>query len=526
MLADILGAVNAHSAVVDARASISQRGFFEAVLRQLAKGKFKEIEWDKAWGESIDSFCAGLRAIFDDPTGRPSSRSPRKTPAKGKAAAKSKSRSPTKKSSPRKGGAKKGVDNEIGEDAMDLDAEESDEPGAIVLVIDSAEHLRAHLADIVVPLTRLHEQARIDITTVFISSNSWTDTQPPFAASPDPYLMHVPPLDKESLVATLVLPYTAVSSTAAVDGPYSPILAPLFRRFTESMYATCHAFVRDADELAYITASTWPAFVQPIVEAWHARAERDGPFATPPSLHESTRQRLVRLTTHAFNAALDTLYPRTLSPSEFAAQHIAPLLADVLISFEGDDVPVTMPASPTKPRNRTQAQDDALTDELPRVAQFALVAAYIASFNPPRSDVRMFARTAEERGKRRKGGGAPKRSLVAKIPPRLSGSAPFPLDRLLALLGRLLEDHDAPVDDGALDVHEIARDQAEMDVGRVQTLGIISELATTRLLYRVGNVDKALDSPPMFKCGISHAVALALAKNVGVTLADYLWENT
>ncbi|KZV78236.1 hypothetical protein EXIGLDRAFT_847718, partial [Exidia glandulosa HHB12029] len=280
MLTDVLRSVNARAAVVDARSCISQRAFFSAVLRQLTSG---DLELEKSWTDSVDGFCAGLREILGSPSSERVPRSPTKRKTR-----KSKSRSPTKKTPTRR--RRQAVESDSdSDDAMNVDSDNAMPLGPVVLAIDSAEHLRDHLADLLVPLTRLHELARVDITVVFVSSNSWIDVQPPFAAAPDPYMIHVPPLDKESMIATLSLPYA---------GP--PALLSLFRQFIASLYATCSAFIRDPDELAYIAAVTWPPVAARIQEFEDGNAPSD--------------VRLVQGLVPAFHAALDALYTRALAP--------------------------------------------------------------------------------------------------------------------------------------------------------------------------------------------------------------------
>jgi origin recognition complex subunit 5 len=44
-----------------------------------------------------------------------------------------------------------------------------------------------------------------------------------------------------------------------------------------------------------------------------------------------------------------------------------------------------------------------------------------------------------------------------------------------------------------------------------------------RLLHRTSPSDR-IDGPPMFKCGISYDVALALARQLDVPLNDLLWD--
>ena len=51
----------------------------------------------------------------------------------------------------------------------------------------------------------------------------------------------------------------------------------------------------------------------------------------------------------------------------------------------------------------------------------------------------------------------------------------------------------------------------------------IMELTHNRLLDRTTPSDR-LDGPPMFKCGISYDVALALAREIQVPLNDLMWD--
>jgi origin recognition complex subunit 5 len=51
----------------------------------------------------------------------------------------------------------------------------------------------------------------------------------------------------------------------------------------------------------------------------------------------------------------------------------------------------------------------------------------------------------------------------------------------------------------------------------------IMELTQNRLLHRTTQPDR-LDGPPMFKCGVSYDVVLALARDVGVPLNDLMWD--
>ena len=61
---------------------------------------------------------------------------------------------------------------------------------------------------------------------------------------------------------------------------------------------------------------------------------------------------------------------------------------------------------------------DVAVQFLPRMSKFILVAAFLASTNPPKSDLRMFGRGVDDRRKRKKGGGTRKsagKSGLAKV---------------------------------------------------------------------------------------------------------------
>jgi origin recognition complex subunit 5 len=53
----------------------------------------------------------------------------------------------------------------------------------------------------------------------------------------------------------------------------------------------------------------------------------------------------------------------------------------------------------------------------------------------------------------------------------------------------------------------------------------VAELAAAHLLLRVSPPDR-LDGPPMYKCGISFDVALALGRDMRVPILDLIWETS
>lgn len=203
---------------------------------------------------------------------------------------------------------------------------------------------------------------------------------------------------------------------------YHPAFEPLYAHYLAMVYGACGPFTHDPDELAYIAAARWPGFIQPVLDdhrqnladfsAW-LEAQRDAgvdeaelaehapPALAPPT--EDTRLRLTRLFTPSLTAALEALHPRHTSAADWARTHAPP-----------PDLLRLPPAQAASALRAGTADDEGRADEkdaavLTRMAKFVLVAAFLASTNPPKSDVRMFGRGPDERRRRRrKGGGARK----------------------------------------------------------------------------------------------------------------------
>jgi len=166
--------------------------------------------------------------------------------------------------------------------------------------------------------------------------------------------------------------------------------------------------------------------------------------------------------------------------------------------------------------------------ELTTIAKYVLVAAFLASSNPPKTDARLIGRTPDERRKRRRG--RPRKTVtsgIGTVPQRLLGPAAFPLDRLIAIIGSLMEEHDenGPTLGASLgDDDQDTEKDTELAVGGVEVSATISELVTMRLLHRTTPIDK-LDGPPSFKCGITQTRAFELARELDIsTLADLMWD--
>ncbi|KAJ7100727.1 putative origin recognition complex, subunit 5-like protein [Mycena belliarum] len=478
-------------AQVNAVACLAPRMLYDTVLNQLAKW---EVKWeagcanwggdDQRWNDNLDGFLHGLTAVHSFI---------RRADAAG----------------PSKGKAKQ----------ADEDLEDS---GQLVIVVERAERLQDQMPDLIVPLARLAELTKLDLSVIFVSDLPWEDMRPPFGACPDPYYVDVLPLSKDALLRRLSSVFEAVSSQslpAAIAGPYHPSLLRLYQQFLSVLLDSCSLYLQDPNELQYIAAARWPGFVQPVLDDHnHGRQHGDDvdmdadddASLKPPT--EDVRMRLIRIFKPSFQAALQTLYPRFDHAANWAAMNYPE--AELLLK----------PASETHPlpeAGELEADEGRIAD-LPRMAKFILVAAYLASTNPHISDLRMFGRGTDEKKRKRRARKTAGKSGTAKAPQRVLGPNPFPLDRLIAILGALLEENDVDQRPPAPE-YAIPGEYTDMEIARVGIYNTIIELADTCLLHRMSSADK-LDGPPNFKCGVSYATASALAQQLDVPLNDLLWD--
>ena len=166
------------------------------------------------------------------------------------------------------------------------------------------------------------------------------------------------------------------------------VLQPLFSHFVETVYDVCSMFTNNLDDLGYIVAARWPGFVEPLLQ--DMRMGNIDPTIAPS---EDSRIRLTKLFNSSLMNAVEMLYPRLMNSRQWIEANRPPH------SFQlSNSMGQTLPTPPPLP----QAQDQGV--KLPRLSLFILVASFLASHNPARTDLRMFGRLKDEMKKKRKGG--------------------------------------------------------------------------------------------------------------------------
>ncbi|KAG6820797.1 hypothetical protein H0H93_011562 [Arthromyces matolae] len=397
---------------INAVACFTTRLLYDSILNGLAKWNTSWANGCLNWGiegdtlrfnEHFDAFIHGLRALNNTHLSE-------KFKSKGKGKAQS------------------------GADAEDV---------RLIIVVERAEKLKEIMPELLVPLTRLTElvchpiapsETQLDLSVILISEVRWEDVRPSLGASPDPYFIDLPPQTKEVkvIVERLISKFTLSEDFSA--GPYHPTFHGLYSHFVTVLCDVCYPFIHNPHEIEYIAAARWPGFVQPVLDQQTSLEDEmdldEQSDHRPLKPQEDVRMRLSRMFNTSLNLAMEDLYPRIKSASDWAESHKP---EPNLLSAQTNQI--------ASARNDESKDSEAAPFTLPRMSKFILVASFLASTNPAKSDIRMFGRGLDEKKRRRRARKATK-SGPGKVPQRLLGPASFALDRLLAVLGALLEEND------------------------------------------------------------------------------------
>lgn len=170
------------------------------------------------------------------------------------------------------------------------------------------------------------------------------------------------------------------------------------------------------------------------------------------------------------------------------------------------------------------------TNELPLQSKYIVIAAYLASYNPPRFDIRFFSRAKEARAKRRDTG----RRKLLKINPRLLAAPAFDLERVLAILHAIAPSAGGGADSSAPAfgsnqsglVNGKGNPYSEQNGGFPSNIDIGVQIATLTALRLIVclNPSDPLDSKTRWKINVSWPLIKKLASEINLDLENYLIE--
>ncbi|KAG9072262.1 Origin recognition complex subunit 5 [Linnemannia hyalina] len=351
------------------------------------------------------------------------------------------------------------------------------------LVLDRAERLRDTAPTLISVLMRLQELTGRNICVVLITTIVWEKFRSKTGGY-EPIVLNFPQYTKSETVAILRKDLPA-EEEEDLD---------LYMRFVDLVYDVFQRNCKDLNEIRHLVALLFPLYIKPVKEGKIQK-------------HEGLK--LHRHIQAYFVEAMDKLYLREISSTEWSDRTLSTASGSLSggSGSTGGGAGGHVSAAPGGDRALTTALDVQNVFDLPYYTKFILIASFLASYNPPRLDMRYFAKvssTGSKMTKRSKVAAAKKHghdSMGSKLRQQLLGPKPFPIERMLAIFYSILDE------------------EVEENVN-VHTQ--IASLVSLRMLQRVTPMDK-LDSIKC-KCNVSYEMIKTLAKSTRFEIDKYLYD--
>uniref|UniRef100_A0A3Q1BRE6 Orc1-like AAA ATPase domain-containing protein n=1 Tax=Amphiprion ocellaris TaxID=80972 RepID=A0A3Q1BRE6_AMPOC len=284
-----------------------------------------------------------------------------------------------------------------------------------------------------------------NVTVILLSEIVWDKFRPNTGCF-EPLLLHFPDYSKGELQQILSQDRHP-SYSAEFYSSYINILLGVF-------YSVC----RDLRELRHLAALNFSKFCEPLEEG---------------KVKETDTHKLWRNIEPHLKKAMQTVYLREVSSLQWEQMQLME----------------------EKEAGALRGLSAHTHVELPFYSKFLLIAAYLASYNPARTDKRFFLK---HHGKIRKTNFLKKNEKTSN---HLLGPKPFPLDRLLAIFYSVVDSRVAPT---------------------ASIFSQISSLVTLQLLTQVSHDDQ-LDAPK-YKCAVSLDFICAISRTVNFDIVKYLYD--
>ncbi|KAH7370879.1 origin recognition complex subunit 5 C-terminus-domain-containing protein [Rhexocercosporidium sp. MPI-PUGE-AT-0058] len=350
-------------------------------------------------------------------------------------------------------------------DRWTLSAEEEEER-KFVLVFDGIDRQRDAPSTLLQALARLGEIIP-HLTTIFI------------VTSPRPNFLHLPGVPHVSFPAYTKPELLQILALTTPTPELPKETKEVWSRYCSAVWDSLSKHSgRDILSFRSVCLRLWPRFIKPILDG---------------SLNPSPFSKLL-------------LANRSLFQTDSALIHT--IVSDTS----------TLPATQSQYISST-ARYTGIGAQLPYFSRLLLVAAYLASFNPPKTDVTFFMKAAASKRRKKGGGTALTKGRAGvtkhrKIARKLLGPQAFVLERMLAIFHAIKEDADAR-----------GRGKSRVE-GAADVQMAVATLASLRLLVRMGSVNSVdvLDAGTKYKVAVGWEVVRGIARSVGVEAEDYLAE--
>ncbi|XP_063074016.1 origin recognition complex subunit 5 [Engraulis encrasicolus] len=313
------------------------------------------------------------------------------------------------------------------------------------IVLDRAEVLRDMEVNLLPGLLRLQELVDDNVSVILLSEIDWSKFRLNTGCL-EPLLVHFPDYSKAELQLIL-------------EQDFHPLYSPeLYSLFISILLGVFYSVCRDLRELRHLAALNFSKFCEPLGKG---------------EAKESDTHKLWRNIEPHLKKAMQTVYLREVSSVQWEQQQLME----------------------EKEAGALKGLSAYAHVELPYYSKFLLIAAYLASYNPARTDRRFFVK---HHGKIKKTNFLKKHEKTSN---HLLGPKPFPLDRLLAIFYSVVDSRVAPT---------------------ASIFSQISSLVTLQLLTQVGHDDQ-LDSPK-YKCAVSLDFIQVISRTVSFDIIRYLYD--
>lgn len=351
------------------------------------------------------------------------------------------------------------------------------------------------------------------VCVVYVSALPWSAFRDVSGrtVSAAPVAVHLPRLAREDVLRLLA--HDADASLDAFCAASSDTLLParaallsLHAHVAALVYDSVRSLVRDEHEVRTAAAAVWCALLPSVPST--------GPHLT----------KLMPVLSELIRDALQRLVPRTIGPAQWVREKHAQRTA-------------AAPEAPFAWPGRTGFAG---------MSAFLLIAAFLASYNPAKTDVKYFVRELGNSRKRRRRGKAQSAADAALLEvegekeiwnrPQFWGPRTFTLERLLSIYHALLADFELDLNEDALlaanERAARAHDKIELHLEHVAgefwsrsatALGQINALVAQKLLVRMSPAGKL--GAMQYRVNAPYTHVRALAHAVGFPLDVWLWDR-
>ncbi|KAL3853199.1 hypothetical protein ACJMK2_016760 [Sinanodonta woodiana] len=323
----------------------------------------------------------------------------------------------------------------------------------VYIIMDKAERMRDMESNILPAFLRLQELSSSNVCVILLSEIVWEKFRwgTGFA---EPYVLHFPEYKKDELLQIL-------SKGCPTDFPES-----CYVMYLNLVLSVFHHVCRDLREIQHLVNLNFMKFAEPI---------RNGEATSKDS------KKLWKNIEPHLKKALPTVYLREVSSSQWQR-------------YQAEN------AGDTEQENTSQnlqGLSHRCHVDLPYYTKYLLIAAYLASYNPAKTDKRFFAKHT---GKKTK-----KISQTAKFRWEASnhvlGPKAFPLDRLMAIFYSIVEGKVAPT---------------------ANIFMQITSLVSLHMLTLDPRDDQIIT--PKYKCLVSLDLIKSVARTVNFDVVRYLYD--